>query len=72
MCDVDRVLHRKFGLEGRRKTETSYEGRQVERKVLVLVNSGYQAGRAPCQPRIRRDPAIPNHDPISARLGSTA
>ena len=41
----------------------SYEGRQVKRRVLVSVNSDYQTGRAPCQPRIRRDPAIPNHDP---------
>ena len=41
----------------------SYEGRQVKRQVLVSVNSDYQTGCAPCQPRIRRDPAIPNHDP---------
>ena len=32
-------------------------------QVLVSVNSDYQTGCAPCQPRIRRDPAIPNHDP---------
>ncbi len=37
--------------------------RQLKRKVLVSVNSDYQTGCAPCQPRIRRDPAIPNHDP---------
>jgi hypothetical protein len=41
----------------------SYEGRQVKRKVLVSVNSDYQTGCAPCQPRIRWDPVIPNHDP---------
>ena len=41
----------------------SYEGRHVKRQVLVSVNSDYQTGCAPCQPRIRRDPAIPNHDP---------
>ena len=46
-----------------RRPKPSYEGRQVKRKVLVSVNSDYQTGCAPCQPRIRRDPAIPNHDP---------
>jgi hypothetical protein len=46
-----------------RRPKPSYEGRQVKRQVLVSVNSDYQTGCAPCQPRIRRDPAIPNHDP---------
>ena len=46
-----------------RRPKPSYEGRHVKRQVLVSVNSDYQTGCAPCQPRIRRDPAIPNHDP---------
>ena len=56
-----RIAHGRPG-KGRRP-KPSYEGRQVKRQVLVSVNSDYQTGRAPCQPRIRRDPAIPNHDP---------
>ena len=45
------------------RRKPSYEGLHVKRKVLVSVNSDYQTGCASCQPRIRRDPAIPNHDP---------
>src|SRR6201987_2121681 len=37
--------------------------RWVKRQVLGSVNSGYQAGRAPSQPRIRRDPQIRDPDP---------
>src|SRR5271165_2097446 len=44
-------------------SKPSYEGPEVKRQVSVSVNSGYQAGRTPCQPRIRRDHAIPDHDP---------
>jgi len=46
-----------------RRPKPSYEGLHVKRKVLVSVNSDYQTGCASCQPRIRRDPAIPDHDP---------
>ena len=38
--------------------------REVVAPIVGLsANSDYPDGCAPCQPRIRRDPAIPNHDP---------
>jgi len=46
-----------------RRPKPSYEGLPVKRQVLVSVNSSYRAGHTPCQPRIRRDHAIPDHDP---------
>jgi hypothetical protein len=60
------VSRRRFGVGA--APGADLRTRRGQRKVLVSVNSDYQnsdyqTGCAPCQPRIRRDPAIPNHDP---------